>query len=159
MNNKFGTTTLFMAAILLASIACIPAVSASPNKEATETVSAIETPVVESLKGIGILATYYIAEDSTRYHDTDVSSDKHHFKPDLNWIPSSGSLRLTITSPSGVVRGGPWTDGSDGNIDGRIYFGNDIPIEDPSGLEEGEWTSTVYCIDGPVNYSYKVTVT
>lgn len=158
MNNKFGTTTLFMAAILLASIACIPAVSASPNKEATETVSAIETPVVESLKGIGILATTYISQGATKTYTRHINTgDGTRIDPDLNWIPSSGSLRLTITSPTGRVYG-PWTDIDDGDMDGEIDF-DYTPIAIPAGLPAGDWVSTIYCIRGPVNYSYKFTVT
>jgi len=119
--NKLGITTLFMAAILLVSIACIPAVSASPNKYATNTVSAVGTPTVESLKNIGILATYHLNQGASRTHTTYVGSNKHHFDPYLIWIPSSGSLRLTITSPTGQVYG-PWTDSSDGSVNGMINF-------------------------------------
>jgi len=156
MNNKLGTTTLFMAAILLVSIACIPAVSASPNKD--NTVSAIGTPAVESLKNIGILTTYYINELGTRYHTEPVEEDEGtRIDPYLTWIPGSGSLRLTITSPTGTVYG-PWTDSSDGTVNGRIDF-DYTPIAIPAGLPAGDWRLTVYCIDGPVNYSYRFTVT
>ncbi|WP_155396778.1 hypothetical protein [Methanosarcina barkeri] len=146
-----------MAAILLVSIACIPAVSASPNKDATNTVSAIGTPAVESLKKIGILATVHINQGASKTHTTYVGSNKHHFDPYLIWIPSSGSLRLTITSPTGQVYG-PWTDSSDGSVNGMINF-DYIPIESAAGLAVGNWVSTIYCISGPVDYSYTVTVT
>jgi hypothetical protein len=155
MNNKLGTTTLFMAAILLVSIACIPAVSASPNKD--NTVSAIGTPTVKALKDIGILKVYHLDQGASRIHTTYVGSNKHHFDPYLIWMPSSGSLRLTITSPTGQVYG-PWTDSSDGSVNGMINF-DYIPIESAAGLEVGDWVSTIYCISGPVDYSYTVTVT
>lgn len=153
INNKSGTTTLFVAVILLVSIACIPAVSANPNKEATETVSAIETPVIESLKDIGILATYHINQGGTNYHTKPINGETR-FDPYLTWIPSTKSLRLTITSPTGQVYG-PWTDGSDGSVNGRIDF-DYVPIQAPSGLAKGDWTSAVYCITGPADYSYTV---
>lgn len=159
INNKSGTTTLFVAVILLVSIACIPAVSANPNKEATETVSAIETPVVESLKDIGILATHYIAEGGTNNHNIYIGNGEGtRIDPYLTWVPSSGSLSLTIISPTGQQYG-PWTDhSSDGELNGIIEF-DYTPIAIPAGLPAGYWTYKIYCSEGPVNYSYRCSVT
>jgi hypothetical protein len=157
INNKLGTTTLFMAAILLVSIACIPAVSASPNKDATNTVSAIGTPAVKALKDIGILTVYHLNEDGYRVHDTNVGSGKHFFDPTLIWIPSTSRLSLTINSPSGQVYG-PYIDSSDGRTNGKIDF-DYIPIQSVPGLEQGEWHSVVEAYVGSADYSYSVSVT
>jgi hypothetical protein len=157
INNKLGTTTLFMAAILLVSIACIPAVSASPNKDATNTVSAIGAPTVKALKDIGILTVYHLDNGGYRVHTTYVGSNKHYFDPSLIWIPSTSRLSLTINSPSGVVYG-PWIDSSDGSTNGKIDF-DYIPIQSPAGLEVGNWNSVVEAYVGSADYSYSVSVT
>ncbi|PAV12320.1 hypothetical protein ASJ81_06945 [Methanosarcina spelaei] len=157
INNKLGTTILFMAAILLVSIACIPAVSASPNKDATNTVSAIGTPTVKALKDIGILKVYHLNEGGYRVHYTNVVSGKHFFDPTLIWMPSTSSLSLTINKPLGGSFG-PYYDGSDGRIDGKIDF-DYPPIQSVPGLEQGEWISVVEAQEGSADYSYSVSVT
>ena len=137
------------------SIACIPAVSASPNKD--NTVSAIGTPTVKALKDIGILKVYHLNEGGYRVHYTNVVSGKHFFDPTLIWMPSTSKLSLTINTPSGGVYG-PYYDSSDGRTDAKIDF-DYAPIQSVPGLEQGEWISVVEAYDGSADYSYSVSVT
>ncbi len=161
-NNKHGITTLFMA-ILLVSIAFIPAVSASSDKEVISD-SAIVTPATvkpASFGDIVPLATYSIVQGQTRTHSTVINKNTwHFFRPELSWTPSSNSLRLTVVSPTGTTYG-PWYDSSgDGVIDGRIHF-TYPPIQIPAGLPVGTWTSRVYgsSVSGTATYQYDVYIT
>lgn len=150
-NNKFGTTMVLMA-ILLVSIAFIPAASASSDKEVTP-LPAVDTSTIESLKDAGILATAIRQGQTHTYSTTINNPDRHYFRVDLHWTPTSDSLRLTITSPTGEVFG-PWTDSSDGSLDGRIQK----IIQKPAGLATGAWTSKVYgqTVAGTANYLYGI---
>lgn len=152
-NNKFGTTMVLMA-ILLVSLAVIPAASASSDKEVTS-VPTVGTSTIESLKTAGILSTSTITQGQTKSYSTTITNpDRHYFRAVLNWIPTSDSLRLTITSPTGQVYG-PYYDATlDGSNNGYI----EKIIQAPAGLATGTWTSRVYgqSVASSAQYSYGI---
>lgn len=57
---------------------------------------------------------------------------------DLNWGSSSDSLTLTVSAPDATL--GPYRDGDDGRIDGRIY----LVVSKSSGLTPGTWYFGVF---------------
>lgn len=57
---------------------------------------------------------------------------------DLNWGSSSDSLTLTVSAPDATL--GPYHDGDDGRIDGRIY----LVVSKSSGQTPGTWYFGVF---------------
>lgn len=57
---------------------------------------------------------------------------------DLNWGSASDSLSLTVSAPDATL--GPYHDGDDGRIDGRIY----LVISKSSGLTPGTWYFSIF---------------
>lgn len=57
----------------------------------------------------------------------------------LNWGNTGNSLRLTIYIPDCYMLG-PYYDGSDGSINGRIS----LDISNPNGIAKGTWRYCVY---------------
>lgn len=144
---------MVLMAILLVSIVFIPAASASSDKEVTP-LPAVDTSTIESLKDAGILATA-IRQGQTHTYSTTISNyNRHYFKAVLRWTPTSDSLRLTITSPTGQVYG-PYYDATvDGSNNGNIT----TTIQSPAGLATGTWTSRVYgqSVASTANYLYGI---
>ncbi|MBP2134200.1 hypothetical protein J2128_002166 [Methanomicrobium sp. W14] len=60
-----------------------------------------------------------------------------NFTCDLNWMDSGSELKITIFSPDGMM--GPYSDDSDGVVNGRIF----LRISRPEGIESGEWYAVV----------------
>lgn len=70
---------------------------------------------------------------------------------DANWGDSADSLALTINTPEQTL--GPYYDGSDGVIDGRIL----LRVSNPSGyLSMGNWKFSVYGsrVNGVEDYTF-----
>ena len=57
---------------------------------------------------------------------------------DLNWGDTADSLTLTLVAPDTTL--GPYYDGSDGQINGRIY----LRISKSSGVTPGTWWNRIY---------------
>lgn len=154
MNNKFGTTPLFMA-ILLVSIAFIPTVSASSGKEATSA-SPTVNPLIAEFSDMGItpLTTVYpIVEGQIRTHSNVVSGTKNSFYVDLWWIQSYNTLSLTVVSPTGVTYGPYYAASGTGRLR--------MTLPTSGHLATGTWTSYVKGVavpQGTAHYTYSVTV-
>jgi len=70
---------------------------------------------------------------------------------DLNWGDTSDSLSLTLVAPDATL--GPYYDGIDGQMNGRIY----ISITKSSGLPSGTWWNRVYGyqVTGVEDYTFE----
>lgn len=91
-----------------------------------------------------------ITQGATNWHTKTVSSTITSLNVDLNWGNSANSLRLTIYSPDGYTFG-PYTDSSDGTVNGRI----NLYISNTAGIATGTWTYQVYgqSVSGTQAYS------
>lgn len=71
---------------------------------------------------------------------------------DLNWGSSSDSLTLTVSAPDATL--GPYHDGDDGRIDGRIY----LVVSKSSGLTPGTWYFDIFGerVAGVRGYTFNV---
>ncbi|MEN6518817.1 MAG: peptidase domain-containing protein [Methanospirillum sp.] len=71
---------------------------------------------------------------------------------DLNWGSSSDSLTLKVSAPDASL--GPYHDGDDGRIDGRIY----LVITKSSGLTPGTWYFGIFGerVAGVRGYTFNV---
>jgi len=93
-----------------------------------------------------------ISQGQTVYYSKYVLPGTTSLVPDLNWGDTSDSLSLTISAPDATL--GPYTDASDGVINGRIY----LSVSKPSGLTAGTWYFRVYGerVNGVQSYSFIV---
>ena len=91
-----------------------------------------------------------ITQGETNWHSKYVSSSTTTLDVDLNWGSSSNSLKLTIYTPDGYTLG-PYYDGSDGSINGRI----DLYIKNSNGIATGTWNYRVYgqSVSGTESYT------
>lgn len=93
-----------------------------------------------------------ISQGQTVYYSKYVSSGTTSLVSDLNWGDTSDSLTLTITAPDATF--GPYSDASDGSVNGRIY----LSISKTTGLTPGTWNFRVYGerVTGTQSYSFVV---
>lgn len=63
-----------------------------------------------------------------------VNSDITTLNLDLKWQNTAVGLKLLAYSPAGV-QFGPWDDGADGRLDHEI----NMDIDNPGGIEKGQW--------------------
>ncbi|MFA5266727.1 MAG: peptidase domain-containing protein [Methanoregula sp.] len=93
-----------------------------------------------------------ISQGQTVYYSKYVSSGTTSLTPDLYWGDTSDSLTLTITAPDATF--GPYSDASDGTVNGRIY----LSISKTTGLTPGTWNFRVYGerVTGTQSYSFVV---
>jgi|SRR5208337_2339312 len=82
--------------------------------------------------------TPFPLEGHTAIFTANVSADTPYILVDLNSGDLRDSLSLSIISPDQVL--GPYTDISDGKLDGRIY----LKIAEPSNLTPGRWKFVVH---------------
>lgn len=92
----------------------------------------------------------YIVQGQTNWHNKYVSSSDG-FYTDVNWGNSANSLQLRVYTPDGYALG-PFYDGSDGRIDGRIY----LLIRRPGGVATGTYYGQVfgYSVQGAQSYTF-----
>ena len=84
-------------------------------------------------------AQYSIKQGQTNWHYKTISQGCPGYVIDLNWGNSANSLQLTVYCADGTVLG-PFTDGSGGRIDGRIY----LYLSKSGGLPGGTYYHAVY---------------
>jgi hypothetical protein len=91
-----------------------------------------------------------ITQGETNWHSTPIYGYITKLNVDLYWGNPSNSLQLTVYSPDGHTFG-PYYDGADGVIDGRI----NIEIDNPDGIAQGTWYYKVYgySVTGTQSYS------
>jgi hypothetical protein len=93
-----------------------------------------------------------ISQGQTLFYSKYVPAGTTLLVPDLNWGDPTDSLTLTISAPDATL--GPYSDASDGLINGRIY----LSVSKPSGLSAGTWYFRVYGeqVNGVQSYSFIV---
>jgi hypothetical protein len=89
-------------------------------------------PEASSLTSTGI------TQGQTQTYSRYVNSGTTSIISDLNWGNTANSLSLTIVAPDATL--GPYYDGADGQIDGRIY----LRISKSSGVTPGTWWNRIY---------------
>lgn len=140
--------------LLIAIALAVPAVPAMIIEEKNGyTVSTVD----DSARSLALAAkaTYTITQGQTRWHSSFVPSGSTSFITDLNWGNSANSLTKTIYVPDGSTLG-PYSDSSDGTVNGRIY----LSITRTQGIPSGTWYSQVYgaSVSGTQSYSYSTYV-
>ena len=70
---------------------------------------------------------------------------------DLKWSNPNASLKLYVYSPSNI-QFGPWGDDADGSIDHQI----NMDVNNPGGIEVGEWHYIVSNIGEVVGTGYTI---
>lgn len=70
---------------------------------------------------------------------------------DLNWGDTADSLSLTLVTPETTL--GPYYDGADGQVNGRIF----LRVSKPSGLPSGTWWNRIYGyqVTGGEDYTFE----
>lgn len=91
-----------------------------------------------------------ITQRQTVWHTKYLSYYTTVMNTHLNWGDTSDSLRLTIYSPDGDTFG-PYYDGDDGSVNGRI----DVTLKKKAGLPTGKWSYKIYgqSVSGTQAYS------
>jgi hypothetical protein len=91
-----------------------------------------------------------IIQGETNWHSKTVSSYITTLDVNLNWGNTANSLKLTIYTPDGYTLG-PYYDGADGSINGKI----DLDITNPNGIAKGTWNYRVYghSVSGTESYT------
>ncbi|MDK2938958.1 MAG: hypothetical protein PWQ51_1122 [Methanolobus sp.] len=91
-----------------------------------------------------------ITQGETDWHSQYISYYSTTLDVTLNWGDPSDSLKLTIYTPDSDTLG-PYYDGDDGLIDGKIG----VRIRDSNGIETGTWYYRVYgqSVSGTETYS------
>jgi hypothetical protein len=93
-----------------------------------------------------------ISQGQAVYYSKYVPSGTTFLVPDLSWGAPSDSLTLTVFAPDATL--GPFSDASDGIVNGRIY----LHISKSSGLTPGTWNFRVYGEKVATARSYTFTV-
>ena len=97
------------------------------------------------------MSTNTISQGQTRLYSNYVSPGTTTLYVDVNWGGDTAtSLTLTIITPDATL--GPYTDSSDGIVNGRIY----LSISKPSGLPSGTWKFKIYgqSVTGVKSYTF-----
>ncbi|MFA5452975.1 MAG: hypothetical protein WC248_05340 [Candidatus Methanomethylophilaceae archaeon] len=98
--------------------------------------------------------SYSIIEGQSRIHVFNPGHSCRRVIIDIDWSDKNNELRLDVESPDTIY--GPFYDGIDGQVDGRIY----ISISKSSGgyLSEGDWANIIHgeSISGTEYYNYAV---
>lgn len=117
---------IILVLILAASRTAFPADSATPADP--------ETRVTDS----DFTGMHHSPEQNTAIFSKYVSPDLPYILVDLNSGDLTDPLSLSIITPDRVL--GPYTDESDGKIDGRIY----LQISESDGMTPGLWKFIVH---------------
>lgn len=103
-------------------------------------------------RGIFPLSSGSISQGQSVFYAKSVPSSTTFLVPDLSWGDPSDSLTLTVFAPDATL--GPFSDASDGIVNGRIY----LYISKSSGLTPGTWNFRVYGEKVATIRSYTFTV-
>lgn len=79
-----------------------------------------------------------IRAGQTNWHQVTVSGKPASLSFELKSSDETTDLRVVVYTPDGNILG-PYTDDSDGSIDGRI----NMEIENPAGVADGDWSFKV----------------
>lgn len=96
------------------------------------------------------MSSSVLSQGETHTYSRYVSSGTTSMIADLNWGDTSDSLSLTIIAPDATL--GPYYDGADGQVNGRIL----LRISRSSGLTAGTWWNRIYGyqVAGSEDYSF-----
>ena len=135
--------------LIIGMAAAIPVASAQIIEEKDGYIVATEDNS-RHLVEVSRISASSITQGQTQWYSTSVSSGKTAFYADLSWGQPSSSLALTISPPGTSL--GPYYDGADGVVDGRI----NIRVTSGGSLTPGTWWSKVYgySVSGSQSYTY-----
>lgn len=132
---------LIALAIVVALVACSAGAMAASADESLK----IDRDIILAANPAGIsfnivpMSLSYITQGNTNVHYWTISGFVTRMEVDLNWGNPANSLRLSIRSPAGSLYG-PYYDGFDNSLDGRIH----LYVTNPDGLAQGTWDLSVY---------------
>jgi hypothetical protein len=135
--------------IIIGAAFSVPTVSAKIIEERNGYIVTTGTDTFRMMD-ISRMSSSSISQGQTQWYTTAVSPLNTAFYSDLNWANPSNSLTLTLVVPT--TQFGPYSDASDGTVDGRIT----LRITKSSGLPAGTWQSAVYgsSVAGVQSYTY-----
>ncbi len=144
--------------VLLAGTVMVSAgaVKADPGKKSDELVIVSGysmEPVItqDAAMSVSAMSIYTIRQFQTNWHSKYINQGCPGYYLDLNWGNSANSLQLRVYTPDGRVYG-PFYDGSDGRVDGRIY----LWVWKTGGLPGGNYYHEVYGyrVSGVEDYTF-----
>lgn len=96
------------------------------------------------------LLSSIITQGETHTYSRYVSSGTASMIADLNWGDISDSLSLTLIAPDATL--GPYYDGADGQVDGRVF----LRISKSPSLTAGTWWNRIYGyqVTGSEDYTF-----
>ncbi len=125
--------------IVIGAALFAPAVSAQVvEKKDGYVVSTADIAKEIQLPKISPLVSTTISQGQTHTYSRYVNSGTTSVISDLNWGDTADSLSLTIIAPDATL--GPYYDGADGQIDGRIL----LRVSKSSGVTPGTWWNRIY---------------
>jgi len=138
--------------IVIGAALFAPSVSARiiEQKDGYVVSTADEIPRNGLVSVLSAKATSVISQGETDGYSRYVYAGTASIITDLTWGDTADSLSLTIVAPDASL--GPYYDGADGSVDGRIY----LKISKSSGVTPGNWLNSVYGyhVTGTEDYSF-----
>jgi hypothetical protein len=129
-----------------------PAVSAQIVEEKDGyVVSTVDDVIkVTGLPDISARMSSLITQGETHTYTRNVVSGTTSIVSDLNWGDTADSLSLTIIAPDATL--GPYYDGADGTINGRIF----LRVSKSSGVTPGTWWNRIFGehVEGVEDYTF-----
>lgn len=145
--------TLSLSALMVSSGSAMAASTDESNPVSnTGTTVISEQPLGISFNIMPMTVSSSIIQGQTNWHSVVISGFYTSMSVDLNWFGvTSNSLQLTIYSPDNSIYG-PYYDGDDGSIDGRIHR----YVNNPNGVPQGTWYFKVYGYSVTGTQSYTI---
>jgi hypothetical protein len=139
--------------IVIGAVLFAPAVSAQivEEKDGYVVSSADDVLKEDSLARTLSLVSTTISQGELHSYSRYVYSGTTSIISDLNWGDTADSLSLTLVTPETTL--GPYYDGADGQVNGRIF----LSVSKPSGLPSGTWWNRIYGyqVTGGEDYTFE----